>query len=267
MVFDENERNEELRKLRDELEGLKEELRKMTANRKAESPPAPKKPFEVPIEAPEELEEALEEAEEALEEAEEAHEEAEEALEEEVEEILEEAEEAHEEAEEALEEEEEEEREEYDREDRHRRRRHDYDFGDRLGEYIGGFVEDVMEGVADEIESALFIHPSGPRMVVRRRRPRRKDIVDEKKAASIMSALGNEYRLKILDELSSGGMYASELQEALKDISPSTLSSHLDTLEEAGLVMQERRRGRHLITIPGRLAVKMAYQIAKRLED
>jgi DNA-binding transcriptional ArsR family regulator len=259
MVFDENERNEELRKLRDELEGLKEELRKMTANRKAESPPAPKKPFEVPIEAPEELEEALEEAEEA-------HEEVEEALEEEVEEILEEAEEAHEEAEEALEEEEEE-REEYDREDRHRKRRHDYDFGDRLGEYIGGFVEDVMEGVADEIESALFIHPSGPRMVVRGKRPRRKAVVDEKKTASIMSALGNEYRLKILDELSSGGMYASELQEALKDISPSTLSSHLDTLEEAGLVMQERRRGRYLITIPGRLAVKMAYQIAKRLED
>jgi DNA-binding transcriptional ArsR family regulator len=104
-------------------------------------------------------------------------------------------------------------------------------------------------------------------MVVRGKRPRRKAVVDEKKTASIMSALGNEYRLKILDELSSGGMYASELQEALKDISPSTLSSHLDTLEEAGLVMQERRRGRYLITIPGRLAVKMAYQIAKRLED
>jgi len=253
MVFDENERNEELRKLRDELEGLKEELRRMTASREAEHPPAPREPFEVPIETSEESEEALEEEEEALQE--------------EVEEILEEAEEAHEEAEEALEEEVEEEREEYDREDRHRRRRHDYDFGDRLGEYIGGFVEDVMEGVADEIESALFIHPRGPSMVVRRRRPRRKAVVDEKKAASIMSALGNEYRLKILDELSSGGMYANELQEALKDISPSTLSSHLDTLEEAGLVMQERRRGRYLITIPGRLAVKMAYQIAKRLED
>ena len=253
MVFDENERNEELRKLRDELEGLKEELRRMTASREAEHPPAPREPFEVSIETSEESEEAMEEAEEALEE--------------EVEEILEEAEEAHEEAEEALEEEVEEEREEYDREDRHRRRRHDYDFGDRLGEYIGGFVEDVMEGVADEIESALFIHPRGPSMVVRRRRPRRKAVVDEKKAASIMSALGNEYRLKILDELSSGGMYANELQEALKDISPSTLSSHLDTLEEAGLVMQERRRGRYLITIPGRLAVKMAYQIAKRLED
>ena len=239
-MIDENERTEEFRKLREELDGLKEELRRMTANREAEWPPVPREPFEVPIETPEEPDEALEDAEEALEEAEEAHEE-----------------------------EEEEEREEYDREDRYRRRRRDYDFrfdwGDRLGDYIGGFVEDVMEGVADEIESALFIHPRGPKMVVRGKRPRRKVVVDEKRTASIMSALGNEYRLKILDELSSGGMYASDFQEALKEISPSTLSSHLDVLEEAGLILQERRRGRYLITIPGRLAIKMAYQIARRI--
>ena len=45
----------------------------------------------------------------------------------------------------------------------------------------------------------------------------------------------------------------------------STLSSHLDVLQEAGLITQERKRGRYLITIPGRLAVKMAYQIADRI--
>lgn len=257
MVFDENERNEELRKLRDELEGLKDELKKMMVSREAERPPAPREPFEVPIEAPDEPEEALEEAEEALEE--------------EVEEILEEAEEAHEEAEEALEEEEEEEREEYDREDRHRRRRHDYDFrfdfGDRLGEYIGGFVEDVMEGVADEIEQSLFVSPRGKFVVNRVGKRRRPSKVDSSAAAQVMSALGNEHRLRVLDALSSGGLYASDLQEVLKDISPSTLSSHLDTLEEVGLIMQERRRGRYLITIPGRLAVKMAYQITQQLGD
>ena len=253
MVFNENERNEELRKLRDELEGLKEELRRMTASREAEHPPAPREPFEVPIETSEESEEALEEAEEALEE--------------EVEEILEEAEEAHEEAEEALEEEVEEEREEYDREDRHRRRRHDYDFGDRLGEYIGGFVEDVMEGVADEIEQSLFVSPRGKFVVNRVGKRRRPSKVDSSAAAQVMSALGNEHRLRVLDALSSGGLYASDLQEVLKDISPSTLSSHLDTLEDVGLIMQERRRGRYLITIPGRLAVKMAYQITQRLGD
>ncbi|GAI57596.1 unnamed protein product [marine sediment metagenome] len=51
----------------------------------------------------------------------------------------------------------------------------------------------------------------------------------------------------------------------MPEISASTLSSHLDVLQEAGLITQERRRGRYLITIPGRLAVKMAYQIADRI--
>ncbi len=85
-----------------------------------------------------------------------------------------------------------------------------------------------------------------------------------KRAASVMSALGNENRLKILDALSHGGLYAGDLQEAIEDIGASTLSSHLDVLEESGLVTQERRRGRYLITVPGRLAVNMAYEISKR---
>ena len=79
-----------------------------------------------------------------------------------------------------------------------------------------------------------------------------------------MSALGNENRLKILDALSYGGHYAGDLQEALKGIGASTLSSPLAVLEESGLVTQERRRGRYLITVPGRLAVNMAYEISKR---
>ncbi len=80
----------------------------------------------------------------------------------------------------------------------------------------------------------------------------------------MMSALGNEHRLRILKELSMGGLYASDLHELLKEISASTLSSHLDVLEEAGLVIQERRRGRYLVTMSGRVAIKMAYQVAKR---
>jgi DNA-binding HxlR family transcriptional regulator len=38
----------------------------------------------------------------------------------------------------------------------------------------------------------------------------------------------------------SGGKYINELQEKLSDITTSTLSSHLDTLENAGLVVQEK---------------------------
>ena len=235
-----NERDEELRKLREELEELKEHLMKISKEPEVPEAP-PKEPVEVPIEEPDEWGEPPEP---------EPEPETPEAVETDTPEEASPRRRRWEED-----------------EDYRRYRRRDFDFGDRLGDYISGFVEDVMEGVAEEIEHSLFISPRGPRMVVRGRRSRRKPVVDDKRTASIMSALGNEYRLKILDALSSGGMYSSELQEALEEISPSTLSSHLDVLEEAGLIMQERRRGRYLITIPGRLSIKMAYQIARRTKD
>ncbi len=135
------------------------------------------------------------------------------------------------------------------------------DWGESFGEYIGNFVEDVMEGVAAEIETSLRFRPRDSARIRRHSRPRS---VDANRAASVMSALGNENRIRILDALSYGGLYAGDIQEALEDIGASTLSSHLDVLEESGLIMQERRRGRYLITVPGRLAVNMAYEISKR---
>jgi DNA-binding HxlR family transcriptional regulator len=77
-----------------------------------------------------------------------------------------------------------------------------------------------------------------------------------------MSALGHEHRLRILNELTTGGKYINELQEKLSEITTSTLSSHLNVLEEAGLVVQEKMRGRYLITMPGRTAYEMAAKIA-----
>ncbi len=142
-------------------------------------------------------------------------------------------------------------------------RNRDWDeWGESLGDYIGSFVEDVMEGVAAEMETSFRFRPRDrAEKTWKHRKPRS---VDVKRAASVMSALGNANRLKVLDALSHGGLYAGDLQEALEDIGASTLSSHLDVLEESGLITQERRRGRYLITVPGRLAVNMAYEISKR---
>ena len=146
---------------------------------------------------------------------------------------------------------------------RRRRRERDWDeWGESFGDYIGSFVEDVMEGVAAEIETSFRFRPRD--RVEKTWKYRKPRSVDVNRAASVMSALGNENRLKILDALSRGGLYAGDLQEALADIGASTLSSHLDVLEESGFVTQERRRGRYLITVPGRLAVNMAYEISKR---
>ena len=146
-------------------------------------------------------------------------------------------------------------------------------FMDQLGDYIEDFVEDVMEGVSVGLEESLKFPHYGPNPSPRPRpRPRPRPwgrIVDEeaKNTSDIMSALANEHRVKILDELSYGGMYASDFQKRLPDISPSTLSSHLDVLEKAGLIVQERKRGRYIISLSGRLAVKMALQVNRMAVD
>lgn len=157
------------------------------------------------------------------------------------------------------------------REEEEESRRHDrdyafrFDLGDRISDYVTSIVDSVMEGIAGELDRSVFIGPRNIRITKERRR--RKTIrVDPKRAANVMSALGNEHRFRILEELTSGGRYAGELQERLPDISASTLSSHLDVLEEAGLILQEKKRGRYLITIPGRLAYRMANQIAHQVE-
>lgn len=89
---------------------------------------------------------------------------------------------------------------------------------------------------------------------------------EAQRAAALMSAMASEHRLRILTELLYGGRYASELEAVLKALSPSTISSHLKTLQESGLVVQEGDRGRYLITLPGRIALKMATRLARFLD-
>jgi DNA-binding transcriptional ArsR family regulator len=139
------------------------------------------------------------------------------------------------------------------------------DFGERVRDYVEDIMEGIVEGISGELEKSVFIGPYG--VTVYRREP---SIVKEKlgkidpvKVASVMSALGNEHRIRILGELMHGGRYISELLERLPEITSSTLSSHLDILREAGLVVQEKVRGRYLITMPGRIAYKMAQRISK----
>ena len=139
------------------------------------------------------------------------------------------------------------------------------DLGDRISEYVNSVIEGVMNSIAGELDRSVFIGPRGVRF--NRPRPREEAKVDPKKAADVMNGLAHENRIRVLEELSTGGLYASELQERLPEISASTLSSHLDILEKAGLIVQEKARGRYLITMPGRLAYRMAEQISKQVEE
>ena len=155
-----------------------------------------------------------------------------------------------------------------------RRRRKDairIDVGDRVRDYVADVMEGVAEGIYGEVEKSVLIGPGG-RKIVRIVQEGKPEMVDEgieasfPKTAEVMNALSHEHRLGILDELMRGGKYINELQERLSEITTSTLSSHLKVLEEAGLVVQEKVRGRYLITIPGRTAFKMARRVARFAE-
>jgi DNA-binding HxlR family transcriptional regulator len=142
------------------------------------------------------------------------------------------------------------------------------DVGNRVHDYIEDAMEEVAEGIQGELEKSIFIGPKGVK-ILRNREPHRREKEIEanlSKVAEVMSALGQEHRLEILSELLSGGKYINELQEKLSEITTSTLSSHLRVLEETGLVVQEKVRGRYLITMPGRAAYKMARRVTGFLD-
>jgi len=143
------------------------------------------------------------------------------------------------------------------------------DIGNPMRHYIDHVMQGVAENVQGELERSVFIGPRGLRILRSENRAREETEanVDFSKVAQAMSALGHEHRLKILNELVSGGKYINELQEKLPEITTSTLSSHLNVLEETGFVVQEKVRGRYLITMPGRTAYQMAKQATKFLEQ
>jgi len=141
-------------------------------------------------------------------------------------------------------------------------------FGQSLSEYVNDVVESVTSGISSEIEKSVFVDPTGAWFDRHIARVQARSITpaEAERAATLMSAMASEHRLRILNELLYGGRYASEIEAILKDISPSTISNHLKILQEAGLVVQEGDRGRYLVTLPGRIALKMATRLSRFLE-
>ena len=71
--------------------------------------------------------------------------------------------------------------------------------------------------------------------------------MEESSAALILASLGHEARLRVFRKLIAAGpegLPAGTLSAAL-DMPPSTLSHHLGSLEQAGLIIA-RRDGRHI---------------------
>lgn len=137
-----------------------------------------------------------------------------------------------------------------------------------LSDYVNDVVDSVMSGISSEIEKSVFVDPTGAWFdrQIARVQSRALNPSEARRAASLMSAMASEHRIRILTELLYGGRYASELEGVLKDISPSTISNHLKILQESGLIIQESGRGRYLITLPGRITLKMATRLGRFLE-
>jgi len=140
--------------------------------------------------------------------------------------------------------------------------------GESIAEYVNDVVESVTSGISSEIENSVFIDPTGAWFDKHITKVQSRAITqpEAERAAGLMSAMASEHRLRILNELLYGGRYASEIETVLKEISASTISNHLKILQEAGLIVQEGDRGRYLITLPGRIALKMATRLTRFLD-
>ena len=82
----------------------------------------------------------------------------------------------------------------------------------------------------------------------------------EKEDCKLLTPLSNETRLKILKNLSKGGMYYAQLEKKI-GIKGGHFHFHLDKLLEARYVSQEEEKGPYLITTKGLKALKFLYEL------
>ena len=135
--------------------------------------------------------------------------------------------------------------------------------GKELGDYIKLVVSDAMRG-ANRAMRSVFIGPDGARIKIDengvalgKSASEAVQKVPAEDAERLLSPLASAERIGILYLLAEEPRYHQDLME-LSGLKPGTLPHHLKQLEEAGYVTQERVRGRYLITIPGRMALKLA---------
>lgn len=82
--------------------------------------------------------------------------------------------------------------------------------------------------------------------------------------ARTLEGLSNPIRVAILNKLAERGAYYHEL-EKLTGLSPAPLSFHLKSLKSSGLVYQEAKRGRYLVSELGVKLLELIKQMADAL--
>ena len=143
-------------------------------------------------------------------------------------------------------------------------------------------LSDMMDGLGEKIEQSLSgiegieAHVRVPKIRLRRarkdrssRRGRRRDREIEKispgRVAQIISPLGSEERLKILDFLKEGGKSFNDI-ETHTGKTGSSLTHHLTPLLDAGYVIKGEVRGTYYVTVEGRLSYRLAQWLTNQVE-
>ncbi len=99
-----------------------------------------------------------------------------------------------------------------------------------------------------------------------KRRDRDIERIGPERVAKVISPLGSEERLRILDYLKDGPKTFNDL-ELHTEKTGSSLTHHLNPLIEAGYVIKGEVRGTYYVTVEGRLAYRLAQWITSKVED
>jgi DNA-binding transcriptional ArsR family regulator len=137
-------------------------------------------------------------------------------------------------------------------------------------------LETMMDGLGHQIEMSLKsvdgLKVPGIRVTKGRRRTKareeqRKEIesIAPERVAQVVSPLGSEERLKILDYLKTGGKSFNDI-ENFTSKTGSSLTHHLNPLIDAGYVVKGEVRGTYYVTVEGRLAYRLAQWLTHRVE-
>jgi DNA-binding transcriptional ArsR family regulator len=136
-------------------------------------------------------------------------------------------------------------------------------------------LETMMDGLGDQIEMSLRsvegLKIPGMRVTkgrrTKRQREQRHEIesIPPERVAQIVSPLGSEERLKILEYLKTGGKRFQDIEE-FTGKTGSSLTHHLNPLTDAGYVVKGEVRGMYYVTVEGRLAYRLAQWLTHRVE-
>ncbi len=130
-------------------------------------------------------------------------------------------------------------------------------------ERIGIELEKSLEGLETVFDDTGLFVTSRKRTKLSDREIER---IEPERVAKVISPLGSEERLSILDFLKDGPKTFNDL-EMQTGKTGSSLTHHLNPLIEARYVIKGAVRGTYYITVEGRLAYRLAQWITSKVED